>query len=418
MNKRAVGDTTAPRVRSQPLSDLDAARAWLARAGRLHGQDRGDRLLQGGDYALHARARRRRSRSPASTTAALTKESESFLPDVCPIVGSYGGRDRWPGMRETFRTSRADARRQRGSTTTSSSIPRRARLPQRPRPRGAAALGQGGSRSAPRRISRAVGPDARRRIVDFFDASPQVLTPHTCGICRERVASRRLGRSGLRGGTYRVRPQLRRARARSALPSLRTGAARRWSTCGAAAARPPATEPWNEDTLVVVNSTTKGLAAMTVAVANSRGWIDYDAPVAEYWPEFAQNGKGAVTVRQLLSHEAGLVWIDEPLRPRGHARPRPGLSRARASEAGLGAGNAARLPRDDDRALHAGADPPRRPRTPHARPVLRRGDREAAGDRVLHRTAAGDSRRAARAAEALHSRCAPSERCLRSPRGT
>ena len=65
--------------------------------------------------------------------------------------------------------------------------------------------------------------------------------------------------------------------------------------------------------MVVVNSTTKGLAAMTVAVANSRGWIDYDAPVAEYWPEFAQNGKGAITVRQLLSHEAGLVWIDEPL---------------------------------------------------------------------------------------------------------
>jgi CubicO group peptidase (beta-lactamase class C family) len=77
---------------------------------------------------------------------------------------------------------------------------------------------------------------------------------------------------------------------------------------------PTGDAPWNEDTIVVVNSTTKGLAAMTIAVANSRGWIDYDAPVAEYWPEFAQNGKGAITVRQLLSHEAGLVWIDEPLR--------------------------------------------------------------------------------------------------------
>ena len=72
--------------------------------------------------------------------------------------------------------------------------------------------------------------------------------------------------------------------------------------------------PWNEDTMVVVNSTTKGMAAMTIAVANSRGWIDYGARVAEYWPEFAKNGKGAVTVRQLLSHEAGLVWIDQPLR--------------------------------------------------------------------------------------------------------
>ena len=76
---------------------------------------------------------------------------------------------------------------------------------------------------------------------------------------------------------------------------------------------PTGTEPWDEDTLVLVHSTTKGVAAMTVAVANSRGWIDYDAPVAEYWPEFAQNGKGAVTVRQLLSHEAGLVWTDERL---------------------------------------------------------------------------------------------------------
>lgn len=77
---------------------------------------------------------------------------------------------------------------------------------------------------------------------------------------------------------------------------------------------PSGQEPWNEDTMVVVNSTTKGLAAMTIAVANSRGWIDYEARVAEYWPEFAQNGKGGITVRQLLSHEAGLVWIDEPLR--------------------------------------------------------------------------------------------------------
>jgi CubicO group peptidase (beta-lactamase class C family) len=69
--------------------------------------------------------------------------------------------------------------------------------------------------------------------------------------------------------------------------------------------------PWNEDTMIVVHSSTKGLAAMTVAVAHARGWIDYDAPIALYWPEFAQNGKGAITVRQLLGHEAGLVWLDE-----------------------------------------------------------------------------------------------------------
>ncbi|MGH7675707.1 MAG: serine hydrolase domain-containing protein [Gemmatimonadales bacterium] len=61
------------------------------------------------------------------------------------------------------------------------------------------------------------------------------------------------------------------------------------------------------------NATTKGLAAMTLAVANARGGLGYDAPVARYWPEFAQNGQVAITVRQLLGHEAGLVLLDEKL---------------------------------------------------------------------------------------------------------
>jgi CubicO group peptidase (beta-lactamase class C family) len=71
--------------------------------------------------------------------------------------------------------------------------------------------------------------------------------------------------------------------------------------------------PWEEDTLVLVFSTTKGLAAMTMAVAHSRGLFDYDAPVATYWPEFVQQGKEHITIRQLLSHQAGLSAIDEPL---------------------------------------------------------------------------------------------------------
>jgi CubicO group peptidase (beta-lactamase class C family) len=76
---------------------------------------------------------------------------------------------------------------------------------------------------------------------------------------------------------------------------------------------PEGDEPWTEETMVVVMSATKGLAAMTLAVANARGWLDYDAPVARYWPEFRQNGKAAITVRQLLGHEAGLVLLDEKL---------------------------------------------------------------------------------------------------------
>jgi CubicO group peptidase (beta-lactamase class C family) len=72
-------------------------------------------------------------------------------------------------------------------------------------------------------------------------------------------------------------------------------------------------EPWEEDTMVVVFSSTKGMASMAVAVAHSRGLFDYDERVATYWSEFAQNGKENVTVRQLLSHQAGVCAIDEPL---------------------------------------------------------------------------------------------------------
>lgn len=72
-------------------------------------------------------------------------------------------------------------------------------------------------------------------------------------------------------------------------------------------------EPWQEDTMVIVHSTTKGLAAMTLAVAHSRGWLNYDTPVCQYWAEFAQNGKEKITVRQLLAHQAGLFAFDEPV---------------------------------------------------------------------------------------------------------
>jgi CubicO group peptidase (beta-lactamase class C family) len=72
-------------------------------------------------------------------------------------------------------------------------------------------------------------------------------------------------------------------------------------------------EPWEEDTMVLVYSTTKGLAAMTLAIAHSRGWLDYEQPVSKYWPEFAEHGKEKITVRQLLAHQAGLFAFDEPL---------------------------------------------------------------------------------------------------------
>lgn len=70
-------------------------------------------------------------------------------------------------------------------------------------------------------------------------------------------------------------------------------------------------EPWQENTMVIVRSATKGLAAMTLALAHSRGWLDYDERVCTYWPEFGQRGKEKITVRQLLAHQAGLFAFDE-----------------------------------------------------------------------------------------------------------
>ncbi|HSE26147.1 MAG TPA: serine hydrolase domain-containing protein [Pyrinomonadaceae bacterium] len=72
-------------------------------------------------------------------------------------------------------------------------------------------------------------------------------------------------------------------------------------------------EPWEEDTMALVYSATKGLSAMTLALAHSRGWLDYDELVCKYWPEFAQNGKERTTVRQLLAHQAGLFAFDQPV---------------------------------------------------------------------------------------------------------
>lgn len=70
---------------------------------------------------------------------------------------------------------------------------------------------------------------------------------------------------------------------------------------------------WQQDTLVNVFSTTKGMSSLAVALAHSRGLFAYDDRVADHWPAFAQAGKEHVTIRQLLSHQAGLPAIDQPL---------------------------------------------------------------------------------------------------------
>jgi CubicO group peptidase (beta-lactamase class C family) len=70
---------------------------------------------------------------------------------------------------------------------------------------------------------------------------------------------------------------------------------------------------WSEDTLTLVYSTTKGVTAICAHLLAQRGQLELDAPVAEYWPEFGQSGKEAVTVRHLLSHRAGLPTLSPRL---------------------------------------------------------------------------------------------------------
>jgi CubicO group peptidase (beta-lactamase class C family) len=70
--------------------------------------------------------------------------------------------------------------------------------------------------------------------------------------------------------------------------------------------------PYTEDSLQLVFSTTKGATAMCANLLAERGLLDVDAPVAQYWPEFAQAGKESMPVRMLLNHQAGLYTVDDP----------------------------------------------------------------------------------------------------------
>lgn len=71
--------------------------------------------------------------------------------------------------------------------------------------------------------------------------------------------------------------------------------------------------PWQADTVAPVFSVTKALLAITAYMLAERGLLDLDAPISAYWPEFARAGKEAVTVRDALSHRAGLPALDEDL---------------------------------------------------------------------------------------------------------
>jgi CubicO group peptidase (beta-lactamase class C family) len=70
------------------------------------------------------------------------------------------------------------------------------------------------------------------------------------------------------------------------------------------------TQFWTADTGAMVFSVTKGLASTVIHRLADRGLLDYDTPVAEYWPEFGANGKSGITVREVMQHRAGLSHLN------------------------------------------------------------------------------------------------------------
>ena len=76
-------------------------------------------------------------------------------------------------------------------------------------------------------------------------------------------------------------------------------------------------QPWQRDTVCIVWSCTKAATALCAHILVSRGLLDLDAPVIEYWPEFGQQGKQRATVRMLLDHTVGLPALRTPLRAHG-----------------------------------------------------------------------------------------------------
>lgn len=71
--------------------------------------------------------------------------------------------------------------------------------------------------------------------------------------------------------------------------------------------------PWEADTRIVVFSVTKGFVAMALHLLAERGDLHWDAPVADYWPNFARAGKERITVRMLMNHRGGLAALDRPV---------------------------------------------------------------------------------------------------------
>ena len=83
----------------------------------------------------------------------------------------------------------------------------------------------------------------------------------------------------------------------------------------AGSAQPGGDRPVYANTLYNVFSVSKAVTATALHILAARGLVDYQQAVAAYWPEFAKNGKGAITVEQVLSHRAGMPWMPDGVTP-------------------------------------------------------------------------------------------------------
>ena len=70
------------------------------------------------------------------------------------------------------------------------------------------------------------------------------------------------------------------------------------------------TQLWTQDTITLMNSVAKSMCALAVHILTARGEVDIDAAVADYWPEFSQNGKEGILVRHVLGHQCGAIFSD------------------------------------------------------------------------------------------------------------
>ena len=145
------------------------------------------------------------------------------------------------------------------------------------------------------------------------------------------------------------------------------------------------TRPWERNTIVNVYSTTKTMTALTALLLADRGELDFDAPVARYWPEFAANGKERIKVSHLMSHSSGLSgWKAAAQNGRSLRLGEDDVAPRRAGAA-VGAGDGVRISRGHLRVSDGRSGAPDHRKVSRNR--VPRGNRGAVGRRLPHRPA-------------------------------